>query len=66
MRAGDRVEVRTRYDGSWAKGFSVAEVHGPADEQFLIRRDSDGAVLPQVFTEEELRPTAERMGGVSR
>ena len=51
---GTRVEVRCRFDGSWATGFELAE---PIDGHgWHIRRLSDGSVLPSPFPHEEVRP----------
>jgi len=46
MGPGTRVEVRSGYRSSWARGFEVAGVDG---EQYRVRRVSDGAVLPATF-----------------
>jgi hypothetical protein len=43
---GTRVEVRSGYRSSWAKGFEVAGVDG---KEYRVRRVSDGAVLPATF-----------------
>lgn len=56
---GSRVEVRRRFDSSWARGFEVAEV---VDEGYRIRRRSDGSVLPAEFSAEEVRPERKRQG----
>lgn len=56
MKPGDRVEVRTRYDGSWARGFTVAAV--AAQGRYVVRRDSDGRVLPAEFEPGDLRAKA--------
>ena len=58
MLPGTRVEVRSRFDRRWARGFEVdavvAEVAGnPA--QYQVRRRSDGSVLPSLFVDEEVR-----------
>jgi hypothetical protein len=50
--AGTRVEVRSRFEGAWTDGFEVAEV---TDEGYRIRRLSDGAVLPSLFTDIDVR-----------
>ena len=42
---GTRVEVRSGYGTSWARGFEVAGVDGDG-AQYLVRRVSDGQVLP--------------------
>jgi hypothetical protein len=50
IEPGGRVAVRSRYDGGWAKGFSIAEVIDDAGEVwYRIRRQLDGAVLPVLF-----------------
>ena len=49
---GTRVEVRNGYGHSWARGFEVADVDG---EDYLVRRISDGHVLPEPFDPGELR-----------
>jgi hypothetical protein len=50
---GTRVEVRCRFDGSWATGFELAE---PIDGRaWHVRRVSDGSVLPSPFPHEEVR-----------
>jgi hypothetical protein len=52
--SGTRVEVRSRFDGSWAAGFELAE---PSDGRgWHVRRLSDGSVLPTPFPHEEVRP----------
>jgi len=57
---GARVEVRTRLDGQWAKGF---EVVGVEDGAYRIRRLSDGGVLPVTFSPDDVRPQRERRRG---
>lgn len=56
--AGTRVDVRSRYVGSWTRGFEVAE--RVRDGGYRVRRVSDGAVLPDLLAEEELRPERRR------
>lgn len=52
----DEIEVRTRFDGAWVGGFEVAEETAPGDEPALrLRRRSDGTVLPDWFTPDEVR-----------
>ncbi|HLX88382.1 MAG TPA: hypothetical protein VKR22_08020 [Acidimicrobiales bacterium] len=58
LTAGTRVDVRSRFVGQWSRGFEVAEhvdAHG-----YRVRRLSDGAVLPDLFDEDELRPERRR------
>jgi hypothetical protein len=52
---GSYVDVRTRYLGAWADGFEVA-MH--LDEGCLIRRVSDGSVLPDAFDWSDIRPSS--------
>jgi hypothetical protein len=59
LEPGSRVEVRRRFDQSWARGFEIAEVLA---EGFRIRRRSDGSVLPSDFHREEVRPERRRQG----
>jgi hypothetical protein len=48
------VEVRSGYGTSWARGFEVADVDSDCG-QYLVRRVSDGHVLPETFEPEALR-----------
>lgn len=57
LAVGTRVEVRRRYDDRWARGFEVAATEG---DGYLLRRRSDGAVLPRPFPRADLR--RERQG----
>jgi hypothetical protein len=52
LRPGTKVEVRKRFDASWARGFEVAEV---VTDGYLVRRLSDGDVLPLAFPPAEVR-----------
>jgi hypothetical protein len=56
MWQGQGVQVRNRFDGHWVQGFEVAEVH-ERDQGLLfrLRRQSDGAVLPSLFSEADVR-----------
>ena len=53
LLTGTEVEVLTRYERHWTTGFEIAAVD---DDGFLLRRHSDGAVLPASFSASELRP----------
>lgn len=52
LEAGTRVEVRTGFDRTWAKGF---EVVAAKDAGYVVRRLSDGRELPAVFDAERIR-----------
>jgi hypothetical protein len=56
MEPGTRVEVRSRFDASWARGFEIHEViEGPGAPSYRIRRRSDAAVLPVLFDAQDVR-----------
>ncbi len=58
MQPGTRIEVRSRFDRRWARGFEVESVLEDVAEvppQYRVRRRSDGAVLPAVFVDDEVR-----------
>ena len=52
LSPGTRVEVRRRYDDRWARGFEVAGVDG---DRYLVKRLSDGSLLPATFVRADLR-----------
>jgi len=52
LEPGTRVEVRTGFDRSWAKGFVVLE---ETDDGYRIQRLSDGRHLPTVFSADRVR-----------
>jgi hypothetical protein len=53
MHSGIPVEVRSRYDGRWSRGFEIAEELGA--DAYRVRRLSDGSVLPAEFSPEDVR-----------
>jgi len=57
MQPGTRVEVRSRFDRRWARGFEVDTVVGdPAGpDRYQVRRRSDGSVLPAEFVADDVR-----------
>lgn len=57
MEPGTRVEVRSRYEASWARGFEIAEVveYDGNAAGYRVRRRSDGSVLPTTFDDEDVR-----------
>jgi hypothetical protein len=56
MEKGTSVEVRTRFDGRWVSGFTVAEMVSAEPQGSLrLRRGIDGTVLPAVFPPEDVR-----------
>ena len=58
MQVGDRVEVHTRFDGSWCDGFEIAEV---AADGYRVRRVCDGALLPGFTSDADVRPAYQRV-----
>jgi hypothetical protein len=52
MQHGTRVEVKSRFDGKWARGFTVEHAN---DDGYTVRRDHDQVLLPERFPSEEVR-----------
>ena len=57
MDQGTKVEVRSRFDQSWSRGFEVAEHTGRG---YRIKRLSDGVVLPIEFSDDDVREERRR------
>jgi hypothetical protein len=57
MQPGTRIEVRSRFDRRWARGFEVDSVVGEdaGAAQYRVRRRSDNSVLPSLFVDDEVR-----------
>jgi hypothetical protein len=58
MQQGTRIEVRTRFDHRWSRGFEIEAILGEeagAAPQYQVRRRSDGSVLPTLFVDDEVR-----------
>ncbi len=49
------MEVRSKFDRQWARGFEVVEPVAGDVPGYLIRRRSDGSILPLVFTVDDVR-----------
>jgi len=54
---GTKVEVRSRFDQSWARGFEVAD---HTEYGYRIKRLSDGIVLPTEFSDDDVRQEKHR------
>jgi hypothetical protein len=54
-----RVEVRTRFDQRWTRGFEVVAVE---EGGYRLRRLSDGSELPTLFFRDDLRRERRRQG----
>lgn len=53
---GTRVEVRSRFDQRWARGFEIEEtVLDGTSTQHRVRRRSDNSVLPALFVDDDVR-----------
>ncbi len=59
LSPGTKVDVRNRFQGTWVRGFEVAEV---TDEGYRIRRLSDGSVLGELFVRDDVRRERKRQG----
>jgi hypothetical protein len=60
VRPGTRVEVRSKFESRWTRGFEVADrVDSESDANgkpvYKVRRRSDGSILPVAFSEADLR-----------
>jgi hypothetical protein len=53
LRKGTRVEVRSGLDGSWQSGFVI---HSVDADGYVLRRESDAAVLPAIPKDRVRRP----------
>ncbi len=56
---GTKVDVRNRYQGTWVRGFEVAEV---TENGYRIRRLSDGSTLNELFSRDDVRRERSRKG----
>jgi hypothetical protein len=59
LAPGTQVDVRNRYQGTWVRGFEVAEV---TDAGYRIRRLSDGSILGELFSRDDVRRERKRQG----
>jgi hypothetical protein len=61
VRPGTRVEVRSRFESRWSRGFEIAE-REMADNVavYKVRRRSDNSILPVVFSEDDVREERRR------
>jgi hypothetical protein len=58
---GIRVEVRSRFDQRWARGFELVEVvKDQGGDRYRVRRRSDGSVLPALFVDDDVREEKKR------
>jgi hypothetical protein len=56
MEPGTRVEVRSRFEQRWSRGFEICEVvDSDGHDRYRVRRRSDGSVLPVLFDADDLR-----------
>ena len=65
VRPGTRVEVRSRFESRWTRGFEVADrvdgaSEGDGEAMYKVRRRSDGSILPVTFSEADLREENKR------
>jgi hypothetical protein len=54
---GTRVEVRSRFIGTWSRGFEIADHR---QSSYRIKRLSDGSVMPDDFDPSDVRPERKR------
>ena len=51
--------MRNRFQGTWVRGFEIAEV---TDDGYRIRRMSDGSVLGELFSRDDVRRESDAAG----
>ena len=59
LTPGTKVDVRNRYQGTWVRGFEVAEF---TEGGYRIRRLSDGSILSDLFSRDDVRRQRSRQG----
>jgi hypothetical protein len=59
LTPGTKVDVRNRYQGTWVRGFEIAET---TPEGYRIRRLSDGSILGDLFSRDDVRRERKRQG----
>jgi hypothetical protein len=52
VQTGDAVELYSAFNRRWVGGFVIAEV---LDEGYRVRRSSDGTVLPNTTSSDDVR-----------
>lgn len=56
VKPGTHVEVRSRFEAHWSRGFEVAAIdESNSPPVYKVRRRSDNSILPVVFAEDDLR-----------
>ncbi|MDZ4825164.1 MAG: hypothetical protein SGJ13_01725 [Actinomycetota bacterium] len=61
MKPGTHIEVRSRFEQRWSRGFVVSEiVNNDGRDRFRVKRRSDGAVLPVLFEGDDVREERRR------
>ncbi len=59
LAPGTKVDVRNRFQGTWVRGFEIAEATA---EGYRIRRLSDGSTLGELFSRDDVRRERSRQG----
>ncbi len=59
LKPGTRVEVRSRFEDRWSRGFEVAEV---LPDGYRLKRLSDLTVLPVEFGFDDVRRERKKQG----
>jgi hypothetical protein len=59
LAPGTQIDVRNRYQGTWTRGFEVAEI---TPDGYRIRRLSDGSILSELFSRDDVRRQRSRQG----
>jgi hypothetical protein len=59
LAPGTQVDLRNRRQGTWMRGF---EVYDASEEGYRIRRLSDGTILNELFSRDDVRRQRNRQG----
>ena len=51
----DEVEIFVPFSNQWVDGYELADP-APQNDAFWVRRQSDGAVLPEAVAADRIRP----------
>jgi hypothetical protein len=61
VKPGTQVEVRSRFESGWSRGFEVVDCDKAQGEpRYQLRRRSDGSILPVTFGADDLREERRR------
>jgi hypothetical protein len=55
------VELRSRFESRWSRGFEIVDRdETDGESRYHVKRRSDGSILPVTFTEDDVREERRR------